>query len=155
MLSVVVVNEHSLMIPSECSFFVLRPFPSKHTLSPTQNRTKRRESNTRSLNVPFIFCSFVFWLDSSSCSHVLLKSVSHESNTFISLNTDISISSLTHHTQSQHLHMSRLSLDCILFLSCNVCFCILCLCLLMLIDLVIDLLLLTHSLLTFKYTLQL
>lgn len=134
--------------------FVLRSFPSKRTYSPTQKRPKKSGTNVRSLNTSLNFVRLFF---GSACprTHVLLNSVSHESNTFTSLNIDITMLLLNHHTQSQHSHMSLLSLNYILFLSCNVCFYIHCLCLLMLIDLVIDLLLLTNSFLTFKYTLQL
>ncbi len=115
-----------------------------------QKPKKRNKENERSLNVPL---NFVRLFSGSACprTHVLLNSVSHESNTFTSINTDISILLPTPHTQSQYSHMSLLSLDYILFLSCNVCFYIHSLCLLIL----IDLLLLTNSLLTFKYTLQL
>lgn len=111
---------------------------------------KRRNSNIRSLNTSL---NFVRLFSGTACprTHTLLKSVSHESNTFTSLNIDITIFLLTRHTQSQYSHMSLLSLDYILFLSCNIFFYILCLCF----HLLIDLLLLTNSFLTFKYTLQL
>ena len=117
---------------------------------PPQKPKKRNKENERSLNVPLNFVR-LFSVSAHPHTHVLLKSVSHESNTFTSLNIDIPIFLLTHHTQSQHSHMSLLPLYYILFLSCNVFFYILWLCLLIL----IDLLLLTNSLLTFKYTLQL
>ena len=115
-----------------------------------QKPKKRNKENERSLNVPL---NFVRLFSGTACprTHTLLKSVSHESNTFTSLNIDITMFLLTRHTQSQYSHMSLLSLDYILFLSCNIFFYILCLCF----HLLIDLLLLTNSFLTFKYTLQL
>lgn len=146
------------MIQSKCLCFILHSFTSKITYPLNRNRTKGAE-RTYILKIPLSFFARLFSGSAHPRTHILLKSVSRESNTFTSINTDITIFPLTHHTQSQHSHMSLLSLDYIPLLSYNVCFCILCLCLhlliVMLIDLLIDLLLLTHSLLTFKYTLQL
>lgn len=129
------------------------------THSSTHQKPNKKEDiggcRTFVLKMPLSFFARLFSGSAHPRTHVLLKSVSSESNTFTSLNIDISTFPPTPLTQSQHSHMSLLSLDYILFLSYNVCFCILCFRLLMLIYLVIDLLLLAHSLLTFKYTLQL
>lgn len=100
------------------------------------------------LRIPLSIFARLFSVSAHPHTHVLLKSVSHESDTLTSLNVDMPIFLITHNTQSQHSHLPFLLLDCILFLSCNVCFCILRLCLhlLMFIDLLIDLL--AHSLLS-------
>lgn len=127
--------------------FVLRSFPSKRTYSLNPKRTKG-VIRTFVLRIPLSIFARLFSVSAHPHTHVLLKSVSHESDTLTSLNVDMPIFLITHNTQSQHSHLPFLLLDCILFLSCNVCFCILRLCLhlLMFIDLLIDLL--AHSLLS-------
>ena len=143
------------MIQSKCLCFILHSFTSKITYPLNRNRTKEQSERTF-LKFPLIFAR-LFSGSAHPRTHILLKSVSRESNTFTSINTDITIFPLTHHTITTLTYVSLIPRLHPL-LSYNVCFCILCLCLhllVMLIDLLIDLLLLTHSLLTFKYTLQL